>query len=126
MRREIGRPHAQPLKQPVEARELADVLDRHTVTAWLPFILLGIDRNDQANGSCHIRDPSAPPGEGPPDVPRAASQEPGAQPAGQIEAAEPSAAPTRSKDHELRGGTLRGGPLQLVRPVPAPEGAPMG
>src|SRR5438477_8768131 len=58
---------------------------------------------------------------GPREFARSASPQPGAQPSGQIEAAEPLAAPTRSKGHQLGCRTLRGGPLQLVRLVPPQE-----
>src|SRR5439155_19246288 len=53
IRREIGCPHPEPLEQRVEARELADVLDRHAVAVRLPVVFLRIDGDDQQNRSWH-------------------------------------------------------------------------
>ena len=51
--REVRRPHPEPLKQGIEARQLANVLDRHAVAAGPPVVLLGVDRDDQEYRGWH-------------------------------------------------------------------------
>ena len=51
IRGKVGRSHAQPPAQGVEAWELADVLDRHAVAARLPVVFFGIDGDDQQDRS---------------------------------------------------------------------------